>query len=223
MNRPGHLANVAAPVGSPPPLEGFDLAVATSNVRRAGGDPARFAAGLAAALRDESRPDSSRVLSFAALAAWRAGALAYREAALAALDALLADGGGLAASRALGLNTVELATTFADTQRTDRFWWPMRGAQRGYVCAVGGFAGVGGAWIAPPEVGVALDEPGAFAIRSGDEWWRLDADVWGHRLVRLDAGDEPQPADAAAASASPVSIVCSPDSYLAWVHVRDAA
>lgn len=223
MNRPGHLANTEAPLGSPPEQAGFDVALAAENVRRAGGDRARFAAGLAAALRERPAPDRAELLGFAALAAWRAGALAYRDDALARLDALVAGDAGLAAARALGLESRESAAAFAAAQRTDRFWWPLRRASRGYVCAVGGFAGLGGTWIVPPEVGVPLSEPGAFAIRAGDEWWRLDADVWGHRLVKMDhvdgdpIGQDPPASDPAA------SIVCTPSSYLAWVHVWDAA
>ena len=212
---PGHLANAVAPGGTPPPLEGLDLGLAAANVRRAGGDPSRFAGSLAAALREEPAPPAERARSLAAIAAWRAGALAYRDDALDRLDALLGDGSGPAAAAALGMAPSD-ARSFAVTQRIDRFWWPGRAAERGYVCAVGGFAGLGGAWTAPPAEGFVLTEPGAFAIRAGDEWWRLDADVWGSRLVRLD--DDPGPP----ASASSSSIVCPADSYLAWVHVTDA-
>lgn len=223
MNRPGHLANAEAPLGGPPQLAGFDVALAAENVRRAGGDPALFGAGLAAALEERPAPDRDELLSYAAVAAWRAGALAYRDDALTRLDALVAGGAGLAAGRTLGLDGVESVTAFAAAQRTDRFWWPRRRAARGYVCAVGGFAGLGGAWIMPPELGVPLSEPGAFAIRAGDEWWRLDADVWGHRLVRMDDTDGDPIAQAPPASDSAASIVCTPSSYLAWVHVWDAA
>lgn len=217
MKRPGHLANASPAAGAPPPVDGLDLTLAAQNVRRAGGDPSRFAGSLAAALREDPEPGRPRALAFAALAAWRAGALVYRDDALARLDGLLTDGAGLAAARALGLDTASLAATFGTAQRTDRFWWPGRAEARGYVCAVGGFAGVGGAWVAPPDEGFALAQPGAFAIRTGDEWWRLDADVWGSQLRRID-GEPP-----AAASDSLASIVCTADSYLAWVHVRDAA
>ena len=216
IRTPGHLANAVAATSAPPRIEGLDLALAAGNVRRAGGDPSRFAGSLAAALRAEPAPQRERALSLSAVAAWRAGALAYRDDALDRLDALLDDGGAPAAAAVLSMAPSD-AESFATTQRTDRFWWPGRAAERGYVCAVGGFAGFGGLWTAPPAEGVALTEPGAFAIRAGDEWWRLDADVWGSRLVRLDDAPEPQ------ASAGSSCIVCLDDSYLAWVHVKDAA
>lgn len=218
MRRPGHLANAAPPdpALTLPEVPGLDLTLAADNVRRAGGDPARFAASVNAAL--VLLPPGQDPTACVVIAAWRAGALAYRNAALAQLEALLAAGahdtGAPAAALGLDSATVE---AFAVAQRTDRFWWPDRTANRGYVCAVGGFAGIGGAWIAPPRSGIALGEPGAFAILTGEDWWRLDADVWGHRLVPLDAAPEPT------AFTSPATIVCQDDSYLAWLHVAEPA
>lgn len=216
MRGPGHLANAAPVVGAPaalPAIPGLDLGLAAANVVQSGGDPARFATSLNAALR--LLPTEQDPTPYVVLAAWRAGALAYRQAALGQLDELLGGGPSDAAAAALGL---ELGTVdgFAAAQGTDRFWWPRRVANHGYVCAVGGFAGIGGTWMSPPHSGIAFDEPGAFAILTGHEWWRLDADVWGHRLVPLP--DEPP-----TAFASRVSIVCRQDSYLAWVHVADAS
>ncbi|KAA9145063.1 potassium transporter Kef [Microbacterium lushaniae] len=214
VNRlPGHLADQSLPSGAPEPVAGVDWTVAERNVRRAGGDPARFAACIAGALRAAGGTDD--LVALAGIAAWRSGALAYRDDALARIGTLGA-GGREGAAAALGLEPGEL-DEFAERQMTDRFWWPGRASASGYVCAVGGFAGLGGAWVAPPVSGVALSTPGAFAIRAGDEWWRLDADVWGSQLSWLDA----EPDDVAQAGSA--SIVCLPDSYLAWVHVRGAA
>ena len=218
MRGPGHLANAASAADAPaslPVLPGLDLALAATNVVHSGGDPARFATSLNAALR--LLPAGQDPTPYVVLAAWRSGALAYRQAALGHVDELL--GGGpsdaAAAAASLGLQVADTERVAA-AQRTDRFWWPGRVANHGYVCAVGGFVGIGGAWIAPPHSGIALDEPGAFAILTGQEWWRLDADAWGHRLV-------PLPGEPPTAFASPVSIVCRQDSYLAWVHVAEAS
>jgi len=214
VNRlPGHLADQSLPSGAPEPVADVDWALAGRNVRRAGGDPDRFAAGIADALRAAGGTDD--VVALAGIAAWRSGALAYREDALARI-ATLEGAGRAGAAAALGLEPGEL-DAFTERQLTDRFWWPGRAAASGYVCAVGGFAGLGGTWVAPPVSGMTLSAAGAFAIRAGEEWWRLDADVWGSQLSRLDAEPaEPGPT-------GPASIVCLPDSYLAWVHVRDAA
>ena len=215
MKLPGHLANAAPAAGAPAPIAGLDLTVAARNVRAAGGDPGRFAASLAAGQRADA--SSEHAIALAGIAAWRAGALALRDDALARTDVLRAEPDGRRAVAAvLGLGD-DAIDEFVERQRADRFWWPGRTANRGYVCAVGGFSGLGGAWVVPPQGGYALAEPGAFAILSGDEWWRLDADVWGSRLVRVD--DEP----GAEASRSSASIVCLADSYVAWVRVEDAA
>ncbi|MDW4571703.1 potassium transporter Kef [Microbacterium sp. M3] len=212
---PRHLAGAGPASGAPAPVPGLDLDLAARNVRRAGGDPERFAAALGAAQRADAA--SEHTVALAGVAAWRAGALAFRDDALARIDVLRGEpAGGRAVAAALGIAEAALAE-FAERQRTDPLWWPGRTAERGYVCAVGGFRGLGGAWLAPPGGGYALAEPGAFAIAADERWWRLDADVWGSRLTRLD--DEPGPA----ASDSLASIVCPQDSYLAWVHVRDAA
>lgn len=214
MRRPGHLANTAPASGTPESVDGLDLALAARNVVRAGGSAGRFAAAFAAAQRAAAGDVDLVVL--AGISAWRAGALAYRDDALAHVER---EGGADAArpavAAALGMREADL-DAFVERQRADRFWWPGREAQRGYVCAVGGFAGLGGAWVAPPAEGLALADPGAFAVRTGTQWWRLDADVWGSRLTALT--DEPEPGPAGAAS-----LVCFAESYLAWVHVQDAA
>ncbi|MBD3940264.1 potassium transporter Kef [Microbacterium sp. NEAU-LLC] len=216
IRRPGHLANRDVPAsGAPEQVPGVDLALAAHNVRAAGGDAGRFGASLAAAQRLDAAPEHA--VSLAGIAAWRAGALALRDDALARLDVLRADAAGRRAVAAALFLAEDAVDEFAERQASDRFWWPGRAEARGYVCAVGGFRGLGGAWTAPPDAGRSLGDDGVFAIRSGADWWRLDADVFGSRLVRLD--EQPR----AAASDSRTSIVCLEDSYLAWVHVKDAA
>lgn len=211
IKRPGHLAAAPTAPASSPQLEGIDLDLAGRNVVSAGGDPRVFAASFAAGVAEAPEADA---VALAGIAAWRAGALAFRDDALRRLDGLSQTHPDAAAA-ALGLDRADL-DAFLEAQRGDRFWWPGRAASRGYVCAVGGFVGLGGVWVAPPAESVALADPGAFGIRTGDEWWRLDADVWGARIRPLDEPPEAGPGGAA-------SVICFPDSYLAWVHVRDAA
>ncbi len=74
----------------------------------------------------------------------------------------------------------------------------------------------GGAWTAPPTGGRPLGVDGAFAVRTGARWWRIDADAWGSRLSPLD--DEPDPGAAGAAS-----VITFADSYLVWIHVAEPA
>lgn len=220
IRMPGHLADAGIvddrAAVLPARLAGLETEPLIDNVRRAGGDLVRFRSRLAAALVVDPDPDRPLALTMVALAAWRSGALALRDDALARAGAAPGERLRHVAAAALRLDVREVEP-FLSRQATDRFWWPGRAASHGYVCAVGGFAGFGGAWIAPPDDGRALGEPGAFAIRTGDRWWRLDADVWCSRLTPLDS--EPAMTDAA----GPVSVVCTGDSYLAWLHVREDA
>lgn len=235
---PRHLADDAAEEGvvALPRVDGFDLDLVAKNVARLGGDPRRFARRLSAArAAGASGPDLFR--SAIAVAAWRAGVLAMRDDALGRVAELVGrrDSREIAGA-ALGL-APETLPDFVARQATDRFWWPDRERWNGYVCAVGGFAGLGGTWIEPPASGRALHPvdprrsagppaavvsasgPSAFAVRTGDTWWRVDADVWGSTVTRT--GDAPAPS--AAVHTSRVSLVTRPDSYLAWVHVRESA
>ena len=240
IRRPGRLANgVDAPVATDAARAhavaladdaGLDLGLARANVARAGGDSDLFGAALASGLDAWSGAGgtggASAVVEFAAIAGWRAGVLALRGDALARIGELRFDAArrsGVAA--ALGFETGVL-DEFIDRQLADRYWWPGRHRVRGYVAAVGGFVGFGDAWIAPADEWRALAGAGAFALHSAQEWWRLDADVWGTRLVRLPAEPEPAPSDGEAASSSDAagaSIVLRGDSHLAWLHVRESA
>ena len=216
IRRPGHLADTEPPTGVPADVPGLDLERAGLTVEAAGGSAERFRHALAAgqaALPAAASTDS--VVTLAGIAGWRAGVLGLRDDALAHLPEVpLA-----AAAAALGIAEGELGA-FAERQRTDRFWWPGRAGQRGYVCAVGGFAGLGGAWTAPPTDPRPLDDDGAFAVRAGERWWRVDADVWGSRLVAL----EGEPPTASGRGAGPTaSLLTFDESYLAWIYAAEPA
>ncbi|WP_154097346.1 potassium transporter Kef [Microbacterium testaceum] len=212
IRRPGHLADHTPPVGTPVPVEGLDLALAGRNVAAAGGSAERFAVSFAAG---RAAAEGIDPVALAGIAGWRAGALGLRDDALRSIDSVRSTGAGVAAAAALGMDAADLGA-FVDRQRADRYWWPGRREANGYVCAVGGFRGLGGAWTAPPADGRPLDADGAFAVRTGERWWRIDADVWGSRLSPLD--DEPEPGAAGAAS-----VLTFADSYLAWIHVAAPA
>lgn len=224
MNRvPVQLANAPAPF---PPAElpdlsaaGLDSALASISVRSAHGDPLLFAGALAAGVAQDPAAVTvrDRALDLVAVAAWRAGALGLRADALDRLEHLDSPEQRLAASATLGVG-VDVLDEFRRRQRADRFWWPGRADQRGYVLAVGGFRGIGGAWIRPPERVETLADAGAFAFLVAGSWWRLDSDAWGARLSALsEAPSTVRSRD------DGVSIVIGPDTHLAWVHVREPA
>ncbi|WP_247956741.1 potassium transporter Kef [Microbacterium galbinum] len=229
IRRPLQLANArdSFPPASPPDLTagGLDIAAAIEGVRRAHGEVGLFVRALAAGLAEDAdaAADRERALDLVAIAAWRSGALALRDDALTRLERIEPADERRAAAATLGIG-IDLLEAFLRRQRTDRFWWPGRADERGYVLATGGFRGVGGAWIRPPDRVVRLADAGAFAILVAGEWWRLDADVWGARLT---ASVEPEAAASDPAASAPaddgVSVVIGPDTHLAWVHVRDAA
>ena len=223
IRQPVQLANAPAPF-APAALAdlspvGLDAALAADSVAQAHGDAELFARALAAGVAAEpaSLHDRDRTLDLVAIAAWRAGALGLRADALSRLAASPTPESRAAAAAALGLGADQL-DAFVRRQQTDRFWWPGRADQRGYVLAVGGFRGLGGAWILPPERVDRLTEPGAFAFLVAGSWWRLDADVWGSRLSLL----AEQPALSDASIDDGVTVVIGADTHLAWVHVREA-
>ncbi|WP_235560781.1 potassium transporter Kef [Microbacterium sp. Leaf320] len=222
MNRvPVQLANVSAPfpLAERPDLSasGLDAALAAESVRAAHGDPLLFGRALAAGIEFDpaSLTDRERALDLVAIAAWRAGALGLRVDALSRLDDLDSAEHRVAAAAALGIG-VDLLDEFRRRQRSDRFWWPGRADQRGYVLATGGFRGLGGAWVRPPERVERLPDDGAFAFLVAGSWWRLDSDVWGARLSLL-----PERPTTTESSDDGVTIVIGPDTHLAWVHVRE--
>ena len=215
IRRPGHLADTEAPTAVPADVPGLDLERAATIVRASGGSAERFRHAFAAG-QAHLPPDTAtdRLVALAGVAGWRAGVLGLRADAFGHL----ADLPRTAASAALGLAESDL-DAFLERQRTDRFWWPGRTAQRGYVCAVGGFAGLGGAWTAPPTETRPLDDEGSFAVLTGQRWWRVDADVWGSRLVPL----EGEPSAVGGGAGRAASLLTFAESYLAWVHVAEHA
>lgn len=238
IRRPGRLANgrLELPVADHAARERaseladaarLDLGVAAANVARAGGDAALFRTALAAGLAARASTSDEvaggdgagvarAVLDLAAIAGWRAGALGLRHDALTRLGALRADGAMHAAAAAtLGFD-VDVLDEFLERQAVDRYWWPGRALANGYVAAVGGFVGFGGSWIAPADRWFPLPGDGAFALRSAGEWWRLDADAWGTRLVRLGA-PEPGPG----AETPGVTLSVDAGTHLVWLHVRE--
>lgn len=220
---PVQLANAPAPFAPAalPDLAsvGLDAALAAMSVAQAHGDSELFtrALGAGVAADPSALDDRDRALDLVAIAAWRAGALGLRGDALARLGTLPTADARMAAAAALGIGVDQLEL-FLRRQRSDRFWWPGRADQRGYVLAVGGFRGLGGAWIRPPERIEHLVDPGAFAFLVAGTWWRLDADAWGSRLAVL--AEEPETASAVHDG---VTVVIGPDTHLAWVHVREDA
>ncbi|WP_394552725.1 potassium transporter Kef [Agromyces sp. MMS24-JH15] len=207
---------------------GLDPALATGNVVRRGGRERTFRAALGAGVAarptpgapDDGAPAWSReaLLDLASVAGWRAGVVALREDALARCEAGRWDAEwAVVAAGVLGVEASDL-DEFLDRQATDRFWWPGRAAVDGFVWSAGGFEGFGDAWIAPPAQWHPLDEPGAFAVLAGGEWWRIDGDVWGCRLARAEA------ADTGAADGVPgVTLVLRPDTHVAWLRATGLA
>ncbi len=208
-----------------PPFEGLDAAAVTRAAVAQGAESEAFAALVAAGqAAGESRP-----LDLIAIAAWRAGAITLRADALARLRERDSDD---VAAALLGCAPHEVAE-FVERQAADRWFMPGSDGKAGYVCSVGGFAGIGGAFRRPVEEGVALADDGAFAVREGPRWWRIDADVWCARLVPLDAapreasGVVPLRADEPVASAMwadgvRVSLMVPPQTHLAWLYVERA-
>jgi hypothetical protein len=206
--RARHEANrgvlaVAATLDAPG-VPAADLEATVERVSTWGGDAALYRHFLTAALGVEADPSSVRALG--AVAAWRSGVLALRADALARATALAAGGAGAAVAAALGLAGEQL-DTFLARQADDAFAWPRADA---LVATVGGFAGLGGRWTAPPEHAFAVGEA-EFAVRTGSDWWLVAVDVFGSRVTRLEA--EPPVGESAHAR-----LTTSPDSYLAAVE-----
>lgn len=190
-----------------PQLSAAELDVATANVAAWGGQPALFRHFLAAGLAAAPVADAHHL---AAIAGWRAGALGLRFEALRLLATLPAP----AVAATLGFAASELAD-FAELQQLDPYWWPSRVAVGGQVLRAGGFAGLGGHWLAPPVQAGRAAITGRWVVCSGETWWRLDADVFGAVLTELDETPECGPDT----DPSGVRIEVSPDSYVVSLSV----
>jgi len=179
------------------PQTTVDLALSATRIQERHGTAAgaRYRHFLGRALAAQPLAGRDDLLTVAALAAWRSGALAFRTDALRRLDLVLAGGSTplSTVAAALGLGEGGVAP-FAQLQRNSRFGWPGLHAPGELLAVIGGFRGLYGPWLAPPVAALAGDRPGTFLIRTGRvaaaaEEWQLTADVFGHTLVRL-AADE---------------------------------
>lgn len=210
--RPLHLVNESLVLTDEAlPETAVDLALSATRIQdrhgaTAGARYRHFVGRALAALPGAGRDD---LLTLAALAAWRSGALAFRADALRRLDlALAADDAHLPAlAAALGLGEGGVAP-FAQLQRSSRFGWPGLHSPGALLAVIGGFRGLFGPWLAPPVAVLAGDRPGTFLIRTAadaaavpGEEWLLTADIFGHTLVRLAADETGQAGAVAAAEA----------------------
>lgn len=219
IRRPGHSVNasVARRPGGLPAVTGLDLELAEANVARWGGDTGLFRTSLAAALSSGPLPEAAAVQDLAAVAAWRAGVIGLRKDALRAASSCLDAGLVDAVGATLGMPGTDVAG-FVEGQRTDRFFWPAwQQLGRAYLIArIGGFAGLGGPWLAHPGDVIAASE-GRWLVEVGEELWAVDADLFGHSVSL--AGDDP--ADTGDPGTAGVRVVSVPTSYLLEV-VREA-
>ena len=224
IRRPGHSVNasVARQPGGLPAVTGLDLELAVANVARWGGDAGLFGASLTAGLAAApDAPDTAAIQDLAAVAAWRAGVIGLRKDALRAASSCLDTGLADAVGATLGMPGADVAG-FVEGQRTDRFFWPAwQQLGRAYLIArIGGFAGLGGPWLAHPGDVIAAGE-GRWLVEVGEELWEVDADLFGHSVSQ--AADDPastgEPGDPVGTPG--VRVVSVPTSYLLEV-VREA-
>lgn len=220
IRRPGHSVNASVRRESVTlsPATGLDLDLAGANVARWGGDRQLFDTFLAAGLAGRTPGSAEVVRDLAAVAAWRAGVIGLRKDALRAVSSCLDAGLAEAVGGTLGMPGGDVAG-FVEGQRTDRFFWPAwQRLDRAYLIArIGGFAGLGGPWLAHPGDVIAATA-GRWLVEVGEELWAVDADLFGHS-VSLAADD---PADAGDPGNPGVRVVSVPTSYLLEV-VREAA
>lgn len=223
MLSPGHEVD-RVPGAAPPALDdaaslpaGVD--VARDRVAGLGGRAEEFAARVGAAVALAPALGGQALAATTAVAAWRSGVLAVRDDALARCGDLLRLGGTAPVGVLLGLRPDDVAD-FVAAQRHDRFAWPgWRDADRDYVLArVGGFAGLGGPWTLPP-VDVVAVEAGAWLVRSGPSWWRVDVDIFGHVVAPAEA-PEVSGAHSAGPERGAVEMLTTRSSYLAHVVRR---
>ena len=224
IRRPGHSVNasVARQPGGLPAVTGLDLELAVANVARWGGDAGLFGASLTAGLAAApDAPDTAAIQDLAAVAAWRAGVIGLRKDALRAASSCLDAGLADAVGATLGMPGADVAG-FVEGQRTDRFFWPAwQQLGRAYLIArIGGFAGLGGPWLAHPGDVIAAGD-GRWLVEVGEELWEVDADLFGHSVSQ--AADDPastgEPGDPVGTPG--VRVVSVPTSYLLEV-VREA-
>ncbi|GEL99095.1 hypothetical protein [Cellulomonas terrae] len=163
------------------------LLVASARTVERSADRALLADLLAAA---PASRDADELRATVLVATWRAGAVRFRSAALAAAAGLPAP----LAVAALGLPPGTEARPVLDAHAVDRWWWPGQSQATGVLRRVGGFRGFGGPWLAVPRV--SSGAPWGCHVRTDDECWAVLADVHGSAVVRLDSTDVPQRAPA---------------------------
>ncbi|OMC06033.1 hypothetical protein A5733_18405 [Mycobacterium sp. NS-7484] len=187
----GRLVNLdLPPLPSSPPAQPAQV---EANVAGWGGSVPllrRFAQHVPAA-----PPEWQSVLT--ALAAWRAGVVRLRVSALAGARDLLAarpDATGHVGA-VLAVAPESVGPTLAGLT-TDPFWWPgaaghdghPRGHPQPRIDAVGGFVGLGGPFLVPPEHVVGTERPDRFVVRAGRRQWLLLLDVCGAVFVPSQSG-----------------------------------
>lgn len=175
---PAHRVNDGIVVGDVrlPEVDGVDLAATVERIGDWGGDEGLYSLFLGAALV-EAR-DAASVRSLGVIAGWRSGVIALRDDALAHAAA----GNPAAVSAALGLPTDQLPA-FLAAQAGDRFGWP---GTPMVIAEIGGFRGFGGVWVAAPTRCYNAGD-GLLAVQTDTDLWSIHADVFGHRVSRIDA------------------------------------
>lgn len=163
------------------------LLVASARTVRRSADRAVLAGLLAAAPPTD---DVDELRATVLVATWRAGAVRFRSAALAAAARLPAP----LAVAALGLTPGTSPDAVLAAHTADPWWWPGRDQTAGVLRRVGGFRGFGGPWLAVPRV--SSGAPWGCHVRADGECWAVLADLHGSAVVRLDSTDVPQRAAA---------------------------
>jgi hypothetical protein len=154
-----------------------EILATVERIRSWGGSETVYRHFLSRALTVAGPTDRETVRSVAVLAGWRAGVTRLRSDALSRAFVLKA----AICEAALGLPT-DSASTFLGAQRDDPFAHPARGPLIGIV---GGFRGLGGPWLQVPRDAVTTGRS-TVAVRSGDDWWQIEADVFGATITRAD-------------------------------------
>lgn len=163
------------------------LLVASARTVRRSADRAVLAGLLAAAPPTD---DVDELRATVLVATWRAGAVRFRSAALAAAARLPAP----LAVAALGLTPGTSPDAVLAAHTADPWWWPGRDQTAGVLRRVGGFRGFGGPWLAVPRV--SSGAPWGCHVRADGECWAVLADLHGSAVVRLDSTDVPERAAA---------------------------
>lgn len=167
-------------------VDGVDFAASVANVTAWGGQAWLYALAVLRGLDAAGRTVGADLArSIGSLAGWRSGVLDLRDDARRRLGDLLVAGREDVAAAVLGL-PVEAVGDFSRAQQHRPLSWPLL-APGATVARVGGFRGLGGTWTAPPRA-VGRTGAGDLVVTCADGGrWRLEADVFGHRLRPLDA------------------------------------